>query len=247
MIWIQLFPLLIKTFTTASTFCGKLIDKCKKDKEARWIVGIATALFVLCELASFFINYNESRTIIDNYEAGYSYNLQDLNAKITDLVEDYKKDTLYQSAFTSVTFVAAICIISLVFRFKNHMKNRLKYIISGVILLVYICGVIIPVSFTSTKICSFSVEPMYEVKSEPNYFIQDGEISGVKYSQEFTTVYDWEIELSENKKFDGYKMFLLTVEIAVALALVIVIDRSSNQGIDTSYYSTSEDDKTRKP
>lgn len=229
MVWIELFSLLVKTFSTSSALWGKFKDAIRKDRTTKYVVCAVIGLFALCELTSFFNNYNKNRDVISDYEAGYTYNLQDLNSAITKLVKDYKNDTLYQSAFTSISFAAVIGVTSLILRNKKHINNRLKYILSGVILLVYICGVAIPMSFTSTKTCSFSIEQVYRRKSNPTYSVHNGVTQIIKVDYQLEVTYEAKVEISETKKFNGYKMFMLSFEMTSALAAIFILNQLSKQ------------------
>lgn len=234
MIWIELFSLLVKTFSTSSALWGKFKEAIRKDRTTKYVVCAIIGLFALCELTIFFNNYNKSRGVISDYESGYTYNLQDLNSAIAKLVNDYKNDTLYQSALTSISFAAVVGVISLILRDKTHIKNQLKYILSGVILLIYICGVAVPMSFTSTRTCSFSIEQVYRRKSNPTYSINNGVTQIVNVDYQLEVTYEGKVEISETQDFNGYRMFMLSVEMTSALAALLILNRLSNQDTTNS-------------
>ena len=91
--------------------------------------------------------------------------------------------------------------------------------------MLYSGGVIIPMSFTTAYNCSFSVEPIFGVESNPTYSYQDGKIVVTKVNYELKTTYEYEIELFEKVEFNLYKMCLLTAEIASSFALLFVVKK----------------------
>lgn len=229
MVLVEFLSMLIKTLLTSSNIWGKFEKLRQENKKVRGIAISIIAAFILFELGIFFYNHNENREVINEYEAGYSYELQELNNDINKLVDDYKKESTMNSILTSIGFSVAVLVISIIFRSKKLTKHRLKYILCGTTLMLYIGAVIVPMSFSTGKNCSFSVEPIYRVKNKPTYFYQDDKIVGVKNNQELTTAYEYTIELSEKREFDLYKMGLQIAEITSALALLFVVKRASEQ------------------
>ena len=73
MVLVEFLSMLIKTLLNSSNIWGKFEKLRQKNKKFSGIAISIMAAFILFELGLFFYNHYEEREVIDEYEAGYSY------------------------------------------------------------------------------------------------------------------------------------------------------------------------------
>ncbi len=244
-VWVELYSALIKILIAVFNLIGICKIFSQKDKMFKVIACVMIVCFVICELINFFYYHQANSNVISNYESGYTYNQQNIDTTIRELVDEYNNHARWQSAITCIAFIVVIVVIAFILNNKRLIKNRFGLILSGVILLAYMSGIVIPMSFTSTKSCSFTSKPVYEINPITVYKIVDGKKIAVSVSIEFVVENEVQMDLFESTTFDANKMLLLSTEMISAVAAIYVLRKHSSYqctNIDAVYKKENTND-----